>query len=82
MDSNEALAMIEALEYFTSRVANPAFTPEEFTEAIELIARQRGVEPEVIRVRLMAIVSMVDPHTVETVDDLNREIANRRRTLS
>ena len=82
MVRNEALAMIEALEYFASRVADPAFTPEIFTGALERIARQRGVDPEVIRVRLMAIVSMVDPTKVDTLDDLNREIANRRRTLS
>jgi hypothetical protein len=78
----EALAMIEALEFFASRVGDPDFTPENFTEALERIARQREVDPEVMRARLMAVVSMVDPNKVDTVDDLNREIDDRRRSLN
>jgi ribosomal protein L1 len=82
MIREEALAMVEALEYFISRAADPEFTPENFTETLELIARQRGVDPEVIRARLTAVVSMVNPtrSTVSTIS--NRAIAGRRRSLS
>jgi hypothetical protein len=72
MIREEALAMVEALEYFISRAADPEFTPENFTETLELIARQRGVDPEVIRARLTAVVSMVDPNKVDSIDDLKQ----------
>jgi hypothetical protein len=79
---DKGLPMVEVLQWLVEEMAKHGGLPpqEETLEAVKRIAYVHDIDPKLLAARMMAVLGLIDPNTINSPGDLEKALDQRKRS--